>query len=382
MHHNQRRNAHVPVALLASIAMYACGGSSTSGSRAAAPDRSDELSPRVIHDDLRTAGDTVRVEAAVTGDVAAAGSTVTVAGPVDGYVMSAGRTVTLDGRIGNDLWAAGEAVQVRGPVENNALIAGRDVRLEPSAAVGHDAHLAGNTVRADGRVGRNLTIGAATAEIGADVGGDVHANAGRLSVLPGAVIHGNLDVTAAHPPEISPQARVLGQVNYQKPERRGDVFVWPWVWLFWFVGLLVMGIAAMAWLPGWTAQVSAILRHRAGWSLLAGVIALVLIPVAISVFAITVVGLPLAIALLAVYVLLLLLSGVFVSYRVGDWLLARAHRAQASRWTRIILGTLVVSLGMTLPWFGWIVGIVVIVAGMGALALEWRGGRRLVPATA
>jgi hypothetical protein len=380
MHHNKRLGACIPAALLASLAMYDCDG--IPETRATGADRNVQVSTGVIHDDLMTAGENVRVEAEVNGDVAAAGSTVTVAGPVEGYVMSAGRTVTLDGRIGNDLWAAGQSVQVRAPVENNALVAGRDVNLEPSAAIGHDAHLAGNLVRADGRIGRNLTIGAATAEIGAEVGGDVHANAARVSVLPGAVIHGNLDVTGARPPDISPQARVLGQVKYQKPQQHRGLFTWPVSWLLWLIGLLVMGVAAMAWLPGWTAQVSTILRYRAGWSVLWGVFAVVLFAVAFGVLAITIVGFPLAIALLAVYVLLLLLSGVVVSYRVGDWLLARAHRAQASRWTRIILGTAVVSLGMTLPGLGWIVGMLVVIAGMGALALEWRSGHHFMPATA
>src|SRR5690349_19677542 len=122
MHHNKRLGACIPAALLASLAMYGCDG--IPETRATGTDRNVQVSTGVIHDDLMTAGENVRVEAEVKGDVAAAGSTVTVAGPVEGYVMSAGRTVTLDGRIGNDLWAAGQSVQVRAPVENNALVAG------------------------------------------------------------------------------------------------------------------------------------------------------------------------------------------------------------------------------------------------------------------
>jgi cytoskeletal protein CcmA (bactofilin family) len=341
-----------------------------------------KISKGVINDDLMTAGQTVRVDAEVDGDLAAAGSQVTIAGPVDGYVMSAGRTVTLDGRIGNDLWAAGETVRVGGPIENNAFVAGRTVHFEPDASVGRDARLAGNTVRAEGRVERNLTIGAGTAQIGAEVGGDVDAHAARVSVLPGAVIHGDLDVTAAQPPDISPQAKIVGHVRYEKLQQRAGWLAWPLPWLLWFAALLVMGIAAMALLPGWTARVAAMLRTHVGRSFLTGFIGLVLIPIAIGVLAVTIVGIPLAIVLLAVYVALLLLSGVFVSYRVGEWLLARAHRAQASRWMRIVLGALVVSLGMTLPGVGWIVGIIVVMAGMGALALERRDARTTAPATA
>jgi hypothetical protein len=166
-------------------------------------------------DDLHTAGRIVHIQQEVTGDVAAAGAEVTIDAPVDGYVMSAGRAVTIAGRVGNDVWAAGETVNVDNTVGNNAMLAGRDVSLGRNAVVGHDARLAGNTVTAEGRVERNLKIGAETARIGGNIGGTVSARAERVSVLPGAVIRGDLFVRANQPPDISPQAHVLGQVHYE-----------------------------------------------------------------------------------------------------------------------------------------------------------------------
>jgi hypothetical protein len=97
-----------------------------------------------------------------------------------------------------------------------------------------------------------------------------------------------------------------------------------------------------------------------------------LIPIGIVALAITLVGLPLAAVLAAIYVLLLALSGVFVSYRLGEWLLDLAHGTTASRWARMALGTLVVSLGVTVPFLGGAVAAVVVIAGAGALAIEER----------
>jgi cytoskeletal protein CcmA (bactofilin family) len=250
---------------VAPLGLYACGGSSRTDGTAGSEDK---ISQGVIKDDLMTAGKNVRVAAEVDGDVAAAGSQVSVEGPVEGYVMSAGRTVTLDNRIGNDLWAAGETVQVRGLIGNNALVAGRDVRLEPQATVGHDARLAGDTVRTEGHVERNLMIGASTAQIGGEVGGDVKAKAARVSVLPGAVIHGDLDVTSAQPPDISPLANIAGKVHYQELKQRQGWLAWPFVWMLWFGALLVMGLVTMALVPGWTTRVSTTLRARVGVSFL------------------------------------------------------------------------------------------------------------------
>jgi hypothetical protein len=48
--------------------------------------------------------------------------------------------------------------------------------------IGHDARLAGNTVTAEGRVERNLDIGAETARIGANIGSTVSARADHVFV--------------------------------------------------------------------------------------------------------------------------------------------------------------------------------------------------------
>jgi len=329
--------------------------------------------------DLVTAGRTVRVMQEVTGDVAAAGSEITIDAPVDGYVMSAGRRLTLVGQIGNDLWAAGETVDVESPIANNAMIAGRTVHLRSNAVVGHDAHLAGNTVTAEGRVERNLTIGAgAVARIGANVGGEVTARATRVTVMPDAVIHGNLMVRAAEPPDISPRARVMGQIRYEKTMDTESWFLWPQRWLITGVALLILGLAAVWFSPSWAAHVATTMRTRAGASILSGIIALLLIPFAVALLAVTVIGFPLAVVLMALYILVLAMSSVFVSYRTGEWLL---HRLWSSRWAFMVLGVIVVSLGMSLPAVGWAIAALVLVTGVGALVLE-RGWRRRPSAAA
>jgi len=324
-------------------------------------------------DDLLTAGSTVRVMNEVTGDVAAAGNDVTIDAPVDGYVMSAGRRVTLVGKIGNDLWAAGETVNIESPIANNAMVAGRTVHLRGNAVVGHDAHLAGNDVTAEGRVERNLTIGAGgIARINASVGGTVTARATRVAVLPDSVIQGDLYVKAAQPPDISPRARVMGHIHYERTIDTESWFMWPHRWLISGIALLILGLAAVWFSPAWAAHVAATMRTRVGASILSGIAAIVIIPLAVAILAVTVIGFPLAVVLAALYILVLALSSVFVSYRTGEWLL---HRLWSSRWAFMILGVAIVSLGMSLPNFGWAIGLLVMITGAGALVLE-RGGRR------
>jgi hypothetical protein len=349
--------------------------------------RSDSSEPQtavtddVVQDDLLTAGRTVRVGAEVEGDVAVAGSDVTVSAPVKGYVMSAGRTVSVEAPVGNDLWAAGERVDIAGPVGNNAMIAGQTVRLQPGATIGHDAKLAGDEVRSEGRIVRNLTIGARRAEIGGDIGGVVHASADHVTVLPNAIVRGDLIVRAAEPPVISPGAQVMGNVDYQRTGGAGWWLAWPVLWSCLFLSLLALNLIGLYVAPTWFSRVADTLRTRPLLSLLAGVVVLIAVPIVIAILLITLIGIPLAVVLTAAYVIALVLSAAFVSYRIGLWVFDRLHRTGVSRWAAMLVGAFLVSLAISLPMVGGLIALAVVSIGAGALAVEWRDRRlRMQPA--
>lgn len=373
MHEKQNRGmltGLIRAALIvgAATSAVACGGGTT-------PETI--VTDEVVHDDLLTAGQRVRVEAQVEGDVAAAGSNVTIVAPVQGYIMGAGRTVTIAGPVDNDVWAAGERVTVDAQVGDNAMIAGQTVRLAPGSVIGRNARLAGNEVRSEGRIARDLRIGASRAEIGGEVGGAVHASAERVTLLPGALVRGDLVVRSPQPPDISPDARVIGRIDYR--ETRGDSWgvAWPLAWIGMFLALLVLSLAALAIAPAWSERVVVQLRRRTLASLVAGAIVLIAVPVVIGILLVTIIGIPLAIVLTAAYAAALVLSAAIVSYLVGRWLFERAHRAGVSRWGAIALGALVVSLGLSLPVVGPLVALAVVLWGAGAVAMDWRERRRM-----
>jgi len=188
------------------------------------------------------------------------------------------------------------------------------------------------------------------------------------------MIRGDLFVRANRPPDISPQAQILGQVHYEDVNATRWA-TWPATWLFSFMALLILGIAALIFAPAWPARVAGTMRARTGASVLSGIFVLLVIPIVAAALAVTVVGLPLALVLFAFYIAMLLLAGVFVSYRTGDWLLTHLHRMQSSVWIRMILGVLIISIGMTLPAVGLAFTAIVLILGAGALVLERRAER-------
>jgi hypothetical protein len=361
-------NATTLGALIISIVASSAAARSDSSGREAGTDD-------VVQDDVLRAGRPVRVADEVNGDVAAAGSDVTVAAPVTGYVMSAGRTVSVEAPVGNDLWAAGERVSIDSHVGNNAMVAGQTVHVQPGATIGHDARLAGSEVRSEGRIVHDLTIGANRAEIGGDIGGLVQATAQRVTVLPNAIVRGDLIVRAPQPPDISPRAQVMGNVQYQPTGGGRWWLAWPVLWMCLFLSLLILNLVALYAAPAWFSRVAETLRARPLLSLLAGVLVLMAVPIVIAILLITVIGIPLAVILTAAYVAALVLSAAIVSYRLGLWLFERLHRTGVSRWSAMILGALVVSLAVSVPVVGSVVALAVVLAGAGALTVEWRDRR-------
>jgi hypothetical protein len=293
--------------------------------------------------------------------------------------MSAGRTVSVEAPVGNDLWAAGERVSIAGSVGNNAMIAGQTVRLQPGATVGHDARLAGGEVRSEGRIAHDLTISAGRAEIGGDIGGVVNASARQVTVLPDAIVRGDLIVRAPEPPVISRGAQVMGNVDYQRTGG-GWWLAWPVLWGCLFLSLLVLNLIGLYVAPTWFSRVAETLRTRPLLSLLAGAVVLIAIPVVIAILLITVIGIPLAVILTAAYVMALILSAAFVSYRIGLWVFDRLHRTGVSRWSAMVVGALLVSLGVSLPIVGWLIALAVVLTGAGALAVDCDRRLQMQPA--
>lgn len=368
------------------IAALALGGILFWSNVGRAPESSEKrdvtiAAPDGVSGDVLTAGDTVNVRAAIDGDLIVAGDRIVVAAPVEGYVAAAGAELAISGAIENDLWAAGRSVAVSSQVEDSARVAGRSVMIQEQSRIGRDAWLAGNRVEVRGPVTGDLRIGAAEAVLAAEIGGSVHARTGSLKVLPDTVIRGDL-ITYGAKPDVAPGAQVLGRVQHHAPEvdERGSVTSWLAQWLLAFLALLVLGVTTTAAAPRGSVHVADEIRRRAGWSLLVGVIALLVIPLWAALLTATIVGIPLALVAFALYGAALLSSGVFVSLRIGGWIMQRADRPGASCYARLAAGALLLSLLAVLPWIGWLVWLLTLAVGLGALLLERRDACRREPA--
>ena len=95
---------------------------------------------------------------------------------------------------------------------------GRRLGAPPEAKVAGRAWLAGGTVTAAGRIGRELKVAAASVRIGGEVDGNVEIAARRIDILPMARIKGDLAYTSPTPARIDPGAQILGKVTHTRAD--------------------------------------------------------------------------------------------------------------------------------------------------------------------
>ena len=309
------------------------------------------------------AGGTIIVEEGetVTDGLQATGGTIIVRGTVEGGLEAFGGTVEIaeSGTVTGDVRAVAGSIRIAGRVEGDVELAGGSVIITTPAVV---------TGNVEGAVGSFTLDGT--------VQGTVRVGAGSIVLGPEAVIEGDLvydgDLQRAE------GSAVGGEVR-QDPNL-GVMFGLPSIaaWMVTVYSLLVtllVGALLLLALPGTSAVVANETADSPLRTAGIGLVVFVGVPLAIVVLFLTIVGIPIALVAAFLYALLLWLAFVWGQYAVGAWLLALGDREH--RWMALVVGVLAVFLLGLVPILGGIVSFIVLLLGLGGVAVAvYRGGRR------
>jgi len=313
--------------------------------------------PAPVAADETRSGGTVVVgpDETVDDDLTAFAGTVVVRGTVDGDLTAFAGNVFVDGNVTGDLEAFAGNVRINGTVDGDASAVGGNVFLAQSGRVGGQLDAAAGNVVLEGAVGSDARLGGATVTVrpSAAVGGDL-VYSGQLDLADGATVDGQVR-----------QSDDL-DVGITGPIVPG--------WVGWAYGLLVnllLGAVLLLVFPRFSGAVAARAVERPLRSAGVGLALFVGVPILLVLVAITLVGIPLSVFGALVYGLAIWLGLVYGSFSVGTWLVGLADAD--SRWLALIAGVLVVSLADFAPVVGGLLQFLVVLLGLGALALAiWK----------
>lgn len=314
---------------------------------------------------------------AAAAPVQGAADTITV-GPdetVDGVQAVAG-TVIIQGTVTGDVQVAAGSLVIAGTVEGNVEGAAGSVdiqgRVEGEVSVG-----AGSlTVGEDGYIGGTLEGGAGSARFAGTVVGDTEFGAGTILLEPTATFRGDLRYDG----ELEDRgATVEGRLI--EDESLGESRTRPFADfgsalfdVYGFVVTFVLGAVLLLAFPGASQGLSSRVRADPLTTGLYGLVVLVGIPILLILVAITIIGIPLAIVGALLFALAAWVASVYGRYAVGEWLLDYVDLD--NRWAALLVGMVAIALVGLVPILGGLVEFLVLLLGLGGLAIVGRRAYR------
>jgi cytoskeletal protein CcmA (bactofilin family) len=364
---------------------------------------SDDASARAsLGSDQFIAGSSIRIDHPIEGDLIVFGGKVGVSAPVAGDLVVAGGAVRLDASVGQSLYAAGGDLRIDGAVGRSLRIAGGRITVGKSARIAGNLTLAGGQVEVAGTVGGSVQAAGGRILVDGPVSGDVIATTSHLELGPNARVGGKLRYASEGEVQVDGAAQVAGGIERMSVDgwagRTSDSEASPeaedgengavaprhghgrhgrfgraWAWT---VGLMVLAAVLVAALPAFYSNVGRTAQARFGACLLAGLVALVVIPIAAVILLVTIIGIPLSLLVVAAYLVLLLAGYVTTAAVAGDWALARFKPAVATAvgWRVGAAAVAMLAIGVIgrIPVLGGLVFLVALLLGIGALLLQLR----------
>ena len=278
--------------------------------------------------------------------------------------------------------------------QGQVVYPGSSIVVKPGEEIKSDVAVLGGSLdlREGGRIAGDVTVIGGNATVDGIIAGDFVVIGGSVELRSHAVVDGDW-VTLGASATRAEGAVVHGQRIEGFQGRIPKIRVWPfvsgaqspfhWQWRThgasnWFGGLvntilnalamMTLGALLVFFLPKPMAQVGETVVKAPLASLGVGLLTLLALPVLLLILVVICVGIPVAILL----VLLAIAAGIFgwiaIGAVVGQRFLA-ALKAQPVPLLEVIIGVGLLALLASVPCLGWLLWLLVVMAGMGAVVL-------------
>ena len=321
---------------------------------------------RVSATEITTAGDNVVHEGDYSSLRIVAGNKVDNKAKNDGLSVMAAQDLVLEG-VSSYGFYAGKNITFNETIEKDLFLAGLNITFGSDSIINRDAYIAGNSVKMNTTVKRDLRIGASTVDLSnAKIGGDAYIDAEKIIVNENTVIEGTLD----YPENITIVDLEKAQIKNVKmhvveveEESTYDIlstsiisFVAKYILLI-LILLLIPTVKEK--LENTNLDASSIFKNIGiGFTLL------IMVPI-LSIFGmITVILLPVGLISLVLYIIAIYLAYIFVSYVVGNLISTKLFKRE-NLYLSAFIGLLVCKIVSLIPGIGGLVVFLSLLFGIG-----------------
>lgn len=330
----------------------------------------------VVNADYFAWGEKVTVSGTVNGDAYVAGGNVLIDGTINGDLLVVGGSVNIRGNVTNDVRVAGGQIVISGTVGGNLTSTGGSVNITDAAKINGSLTAGGGDISVFGPVAKGVTVGAGNVTIGSAIGSDITAGVGELTLTSTAKVNGNVNYWSDHDAQIQQGAEVIGATTHNVPkkedtQKQAEEFLSRakiGAGIVSIIMAFVIGALFLRFLPRFFETATETLTKRPLYTIFIGFLTIVLAPILFMILLISLIGIPLAFIVLVGWLFSLYLAKIFVAFAIGKKVL-KSFNQKGGDYLALLVGLVIYLILSLIPVIGWIVTIIVLFAGVGALVI-------------
>ncbi len=336
-----------------------------------------------VKTDLIVGAETTQIDGDVDGDLIVWSREITVNGHVKGDILAWGQDLRVNGPVDGNVRAWAQNLTLDSTVAKNVMAVAREADLEDKASVGGTMTVAAGSSELEGHIAGDLLAFTGNTKIDGALGRNAEIHARSLTIGPQAQIQGETKYIGRQQAEVSPSAKLGSPLETTiRKNSPGRMFAPPSYWRRIWRGILkwgvsfVFGMCLLLLIPGFFLDVSRACR-RIMPALGFGALFLFATPIIAVIVCITIVGLGVGLSVLLLWGIAVYAAHIFVGAWVGERVLRGGTGAGLAG---LAVGLLILQVVELVPYLGGWISFVVILWGIGALALGLY--RRMQPAIA
>lgn len=334
----------------------------------------------IVDDDLFVAGGMIKLDGVIRGDLVAACKSLVQSGVILGSMNSVSRDLDVLGEVKGSVRGFAQNINVNGRLSRNLLAFGYSVDLKPGAEVDMDATIYCSKATLHGNVGGDVEGSMDELIISGTIDGDVSVKAGKITIMPSSRILGDLKYRSCSQAKIESGAQILGETVWTRKEPEKEKKPKAKFTGGFLISEILFLLALMA-----TGVVLTILckknayqaKQAIGGSFLKtlglGFVFIICIPIGLLFLMITLIGIPIAIICAFAYAVLVYVAKIPVATFVGERILkALGKQGEPSLIWSMLIGLVILTLLLNIPYLSWIIYFVVLFTGFGAIICSHR----------
>ncbi|WP_440947948.1 hypothetical protein ACSAZL_06795 [Methanosarcina sp. T3] len=302
-------------------------------------------------------GDSLQIDPDIPGDLVLGGSRLEINGNVMDDFIGAGGELIINGDVSGNIIAMGGSIRVNGNVGGDLVAAGGQIFLSKDSTVEGDIMLAGGDVTLNGIVNGNGSVSAGTLQTGEDF-----------------ELKGNLELEAENYPsdlgdKIGGNLSIVPQTGRQDQYAGGDKGFSIVFFLIGLLATLALGFILIYTFPDFVTELAEIVGGSALKAGLLGFLLLIFIPVLSFVLLLTILGWSLSLLLMLLLTLAVLIATVPVKLFAGEMIYTKVFKKEAGNMIYYLAGAVVFSILYEIPYLGWLIQLIALLVGLGALGI-------------